>query len=267
MAAPAVSAGEEQLVERIDTDWLRRVAGEDPLPHAFAVWDLANAPDRVRFVSLLRAGRTVGYLLAWYGTRGIPVVHWVSRDPGDGRLREGLPRPPVVAVVPERVVGDIRTTLGESEVYPIELMEYVGAPPPAPDPRVRRLTPADRGVLRTFAGRSEAQIGQAYEGVDPGRDRVWGAFAGARLVAAARTSVALPSVWFLSGIFTDPEHRNQGYGRAVTIAATREGLGAGARVALYVRSDNTTARATYRGAGFRAIERRAWVDARAHQPP
>ncbi|MCI4352020.1 MAG: GNAT family N-acetyltransferase [Thermoplasmata archaeon] len=254
-----MSATGETLEERIDRKWLEAQAHIDPITHAWAVWDLDHVPDRVRFVSLLRDGRTVGYLLVWYGA-GAPRAHWVSSDPVDGLLAVGLPQPPVIALVPERVAAGVGERLHAREVYPVDVLECVGRTLTSPDPRVRRLHAPDAPALEGLVGRNPTVETAGYAGTNLDRSPVWGAFELDRLVAVARVAVQLPAVWIVTGVFTEPSYRGRGLGREVTAAVTGAGLAAGARVALYVRADNAVAQSIYRELGFARVDRRIWID-------
>lgn len=252
--------GGEALVEGIDRGWLVAQAQSDPVAHAFALWDIDHEADRVRFVSLCRGSQTVGYLLVWYGS-DVPLVHWVSRDSSDGRLGQGLPWPPVTALVPERVAEAVAAQLHTAQTAAIDLMVCEGRTLSLPDPRVRRLRAADAPALGDMVTRNPGVEMAGYVRADLERAPVWGAFEADRLVAVARIQVQLPSVWTIGGVFTDPAFRGRGLGREVTAAATAQALAAGARAALYVREDNAAAQTIYREIGYERVERRIRVDA------
>ncbi|MFZ0831353.1 MAG: GNAT family N-acetyltransferase [Thermoplasmata archaeon] len=258
-----MAATSETLVEGIDRPWLEAQARADPVAHAWAIWDLDHEAVRIRFVSLLRDGRTVGYLLVWYGA-GTPRVHWVSTDLADGMLALGLPLPPVTAIVPERVAAAVSGRLGSTDTYPVDLLVCEGRTLTPLDPRVRRLRYSDAATLEEMVTRNpDVEMGGgAYASLDIERLPVWGAFEADRLVALARIAVQLPTVWVITGVFTDPAFRGRGLGREVTAAATAETLAAGARAVLYVRGDNQVAQTIYREVGFQRVDRRIWVDAR-----
>jgi ribosomal protein S18 acetylase RimI-like enzyme len=250
----------ETLVEGIDRDWLEAQSRTDPVTHAWALWDLDHEPGRFRLVSLVREGRTIGYLLIWYAG-GAPRVHWVSNDPVDAMLALGLPEPPVVAIVPERVAAAVGDRLHATLSYPLDLLVCTGRSLTLPDPRVRRLRSADLAVLAELVLRNPGAETAGYASLDLERAPVWGAFEAGRLVAIARIAVQLPAVWIITGVFTDPSFRGRGLGREVTAAATADALAAGARAALYVRSDNAAAQTIYREIGFERVDRKIWIDA------
>jgi ribosomal protein S18 acetylase RimI-like enzyme len=258
----------ETLVEGIDRAWLEEQARTDPVTHAWALWDLDHEAGRFRIVSLVRSGGTVGYLLIWYAG-GAPRVHWISTDPADGMLALGLPLPPVIAIVPERVGVAVAERLHSTNSYPLDVLVCEGRTLTPPDPRVRRLHAADATALTEMVARNPdvETTGYGYASRDLERASVWGAFEADRLVAVARIAVQLPTVWIITGVYTDPTFRGRGLGREVTAAATEDALAAGARAALYVRADNAAAQTIYREVGFERVDRRLWVDASVGAAP
>ncbi len=257
-----MSTADETLVEGMNREWLEQQVRSDPVSHAWALWDLDHEPGRFRIVSLVRKGQTVGYLLVWYAG-GAPRVHWVSSDPADGMLAVGLPLPPVIAIVPERVASAVAERLHATQTYPLDVLVCPGRTLTPPDPRVRRLRPADSKALTELVVRNPDEETASYANLDLDRASVWGAFEADRLAAVARISVQLPTIWIITGVYTDPTFRGRGLGREVTAAATDDALAAGARAALYVRADNAAAQTIYREIGFERVDRRIWIDASA----
>jgi ribosomal protein S18 acetylase RimI-like enzyme len=256
----SMSSPAETLVEGIDRAWLETQARIDPVAHAWALWDLDHEPGRFRLVSLVRGGSTRGYLLIWY-SGGAPRVHWVSSDPADGMLALGLPLPPVIAIVPDRVATAVSERLHSTQSYPLDVLVCAGRTLTPPDPRVRRLRASDAAGLTEMVTQNPGVESVGYATLDLDRAPVWGAFEADRLAAVARIAVKLPTVWIITGVFTDPAFRGRGLGREVTTAATADALAAGARAALYVRADNAPAQTIYREIGFERVDRRIWIDA------
>jgi len=251
----------------LDPSWLARAAEEDPLLHAYAVWDRLHEAARTRFVAW-REGREIrAYLLVYLGFARAPIVHWV----GPSRARELLdafPPRPVIAVVPPDLVEEVERRRGPVVRYDIELRSRAdGVPLPPEDPRARRLGPADAAALRALVLAEPERLLAGYREIDLERTPAFGAFAGDRLVAVAKASVVLPRVWVLSGIVTAVGSRDRGFGRAVTSAATRAAVAAGARPGLYVRADNAPAVRLYGSLGYEVVARRTWIGAGASDPP
>ena len=75
----------------IDRAWLESVARDDPILHAYALWDLDHHPGRVRFASAVRGTTTLGYLLLWPLGDGGTVVHWLGDAAETAPLLDHLP--------------------------------------------------------------------------------------------------------------------------------------------------------------------------------
>ena len=254
----------------IDRAWLERVAAQDPVTHAFALWDLERNPGRIRFFSAVDGDAPVGYLRVWRGHPRVPIVHWFGTGHGTERLAEWLPRRPCVAIVPEEIVPMVEAARGPGPSYrELILARAKGTPWVAPDERkeVRRLTRADVPPLETWARRQDDPVTAEYPFLDPEVDVSWGAFEGDRLVGVVRAEVRLPRVWVLGGVYVEPEARARGWGRELLGAALRSADATGATVALYVREDRAPARALYESVGFRPVGHRVWVDLGANLAP
>ncbi len=253
----------------IDRRWLDRAAAEDPVAHAYALWDLERFPDRVHFVSVRRDDTTTGYLLVWRG-RAAVVVHWFGAAGEVRELAGELPPRPLVVVAPEEVRAEVERVRGPLVSYPVRMLV---APPagrsagPPTDERTRRLTGADRPALTALTAGEEEPVASEYPSMDLDREVVWGAFEDGRLRGVARATATLPSVWILGGVYVAPAARGWGHGLALVRAALAAARASGATVGLYVREDRPAARAIYARAGFRAHRRLAWLDAGAGLAP
>ena len=253
--------GPLELRPTIDRTWLESAAAIDPVAHAYALWDLDRLPDQVRFVSAVRDGKTLGYLLIWRSVHGPPAVHWVA--PAFPELAGALPPRPLIVIGPEEVRPLVHQARGPCVDYTVLVEAAPLGAHPAPtalDPQVHRLTREHVGDLEALARDSADPMAEGYAGLDPGPEVVFGGFEGSLLVGVARASVRRPSVWFVSGVFVRPAYRNRGWGGAVTRAVLREAERAGAPCALFVREDRREARAVYDRLGFHPVARRAWLD-------
>lgn len=262
-----------ELRPTIDRAWLERAASQDPFVHAYGLWDLDHAPNRIRFVSAVDGDQTVGYLLIWLGHPLQTVVHWVGADPRARALAEALPSRPVVVIVPEVFQDLVVSARGPARPFTLLLLAKDPASTPRPDPHsrstvpVRRLERADHSSLVEFARRSTDPVIAEYPTLDPGEDWIWGAFEQGRLVGVIRAAVRLPDVWLVGGVFVEPTARNRGVGRALVDAALESARGAHVRVGLYVREDRAPARRLYERMGFLPIGRRTWLDLGAGTAP
>jgi ribosomal protein S18 acetylase RimI-like enzyme len=255
-----------ELRPTIDREWLERAGALDPFGHAYARWDLEHAPNRVRFVSAIDGDETVGYLLLWLGHPSAAVVHWVGSDPRARVLAEALPPRPLIAIVPEMFQDAAVAARGPARPLTVLLLAHdpkqeprARAAPPS-SVEVRRLERTDHPALTAFATRQADPVAAEYPALDPGEERIWGAFDRGNLVGAARAAVRLPEVWLLGGVYVDPSARNRGVGRELVEAALAAARSEGVRVGLFVREDRLDARRVYEGLGFRPTGRRTWLD-------
>ena len=253
----------------IDRGWLEEAAAADPIAHAWALWDLDHAPDRVRFLTLSVEGTPSAYLLLWFGLPHAPVVHWVGSTRHPRPLLDEMPARPMIAIVPVEAAPAVEAIRGPAVGYPLLVMALPReAPTPASGPvEARRLTRADRPALVEIAQQFPALLTASYATVDPGIEPTFGLFAHGRLAGVARVQVSLPTVWIIGGIFTVPEHRGRGFGRALTVAATSAARAEGALPALAVRESNASAVHLYGALGYRTVDRRVWVDAGVERQP
>jgi GNAT superfamily N-acetyltransferase len=265
--APAV-----ELSPTIDRDWLERASSDDPVSHAYAVWDLDNSPDRVRFVSARSGKSTEGYLLWWTGVPAIPIVHWVGGRGATRELAEALPERPLVVIAPTWAAAAILERRGPAREFTLVVLVRERGPvpePPAPAPgsEVRRLERSDLERVGAWASAQEGPEVAEYRRFDPEREVAWGAFDHGEPVGVARAAVRLPALWVLGGVYVAPGARRGGWGRRLATAVVRAADEAGARVLTFVRDDRTPARRLYTDLAFRPVGRRAWIDAGAGLEP
>ncbi|HTT14991.1 MAG TPA: GNAT family N-acetyltransferase [Thermoplasmata archaeon] len=256
-----MTAGGLEFRPTLDRRWLEHDALAHPVRHAYALWDLAHSPERIRFVSAVDGEETVGYLLVWLGHPAAPVVHWVGDDLRLVGLAAHLPPRPLVAIVPPAFAEAAAAARGPGRA--VALLGLVGRGSADPGPvseTVRRLEAADRASLRAWAAQQDDPVVAEYAGLDPARELVYGAFEGDRLEGVVRAAVRLPALWVLGGVYVTPAARGEGFGRALVETVLRAAAAAGADVALYVREDRTPARTLYASLGFAPADRRVWLD-------
>lgn len=251
-----------ELRPTIDLAWLEAAARAEPLPHAYALWDLANLPAMVRFVSALDGERTVAYLLVWLGRPERPIVHWLGDTDRAQALIDRFPPPPFVATVPPEAEGVVRARFHRASTSPILLLWRDRGVLGEVDPErlVRRLAHDDRPELVRWSRRGDEPDRPDYAAIDPAAEPIWGAFERGRLVGVTRAAVRLPLVWVVAGVYVDPEARGHGLARRLVGTLIQEAEGAGAPTGLFVREDAGAARRVYEGLGFRPVGRRLWVE-------
>jgi len=141
-----------------------------------------------------------------------------------------------------------------------------GFPDCPPGARLRRANPGDLEAL-VFAARSslrEEDRQDPFDG-DPQGFRRWveGRIGQARLLEVAGRPVFVgyadvrrPEGWLFQGVYTWPDQRRRGYGRAGMLGMVQEAIVAGAEhVQLAVVEGNLPALALYRSLGFEPFSR------------
>jgi ribosomal protein S18 acetylase RimI-like enzyme len=254
----------------IDREWLEQAAEREPIEHAYTLWDLDRYADRVRIVSAMRDGRTVGYLLVWAGLPGTSIVQWHAGEPGLERLADALPARPLVAIVPPEARAAVLAVRGPAREFPERMMLRPREPlvrGPGAASSVRPLRSADRAELWAWARSQPDPQTAEYPGLDPAVDAIWGAYDRGRLVGAARAAVQLPREWIVAGVYVEPGVRRRGFGAALVASIVTTALDRGARTGLYVRDDRPEAWRLYERLGFRTIARRWWLDLGADLAP
>jgi GNAT superfamily N-acetyltransferase len=143
-------------------------------------------------------------------------------------------------------------------------------PRPVPSGAARLASPADAGLLRQWLDLFAADTGEG-EGDDAAvADRIaYGGFTiwadGGVPVALAGTQRPAAGIIRVGPVFTPAEQRRRGYGGAVTAAASRSALAAGAEaVVLFTDLANPTSNALYRRLGYQPVSDRT---ALAFSPP
>ncbi|MCI4321616.1 MAG: GNAT family N-acetyltransferase [Thermoplasmata archaeon] len=249
------------VVPGVDFRWLERSARSEPVEHAYALWDIVQAPDRTRFVSLVRDGETRGYVLLWHGNAPAVIAHWVGET--DPVLLPWLPHPPCVLLVPPAAAPLVEATRPGLVGSPTLMMvRDTERPFPRDRHSVRKLTGRDRSLLVDLVD-PESPMHAEYAQRDPEAQPVWGAFDKDRLIGVARASVTLPFAWVIAGVYTRPDYRGRGVAQAVTAALCRHAEGTGAVPGLFVREENAPARRAYENLGFRTIGRKIWFETAA----
>ncbi len=252
----------------IDSAWLEGLFRDRPADHALAVWDRTVWPEAVDFLSLVEDGRPTAYLLIWKGLPGCPVLHWLGEAGDPEPLLKEFPPRPFLAIVPPELAERVAEHGAPSRAYPLHLRERPPTPvAPNGDRPTRRLGAGDVPALHDLASSDPSTVTDTYLAVQPERDWIVGGFHGSELVAVARAEVRLPRIWHISGVYTRPAYRQNGWGRAVVAHLIREAADSGAGTALFVRDDNLPARGVYDRLGYASGGPRVWVDAGAERTP
>lgn len=193
---------------------------------------------------------------AWVDGRG--------DDRGDGR-GDGQGNGPVDGL------GD-GTPSRWTEAYRLRLLRLAQLTPPQPAPpgSGRRATLSDVPLAAAWMRGFSVDTGQRHgveadftanvaRRVDDGGLYLWEA--DGRPVAMAAHSVVIAGQARIGLVYTPPYQRGRGYGGAVTAAATRSALAAGARqVLLFADAANPTSNALYERLGYRLLGHHLDID-------
>lgn len=203
--------------------------------------------------------------------------------------------PPLLSAMPERaareladvlaerapVVGAVNGTPGTAAAFAAAWTRRTGAPSrvalrqrlhrlarleppdPAPGGAARTGGDADRELVtdwsrafhRDTGGHGDPNPAVLLSRLDDGLITLW-EDGGPPVALAGRTATAA-GVARIAPVYTPDEHRRRGYGAAVTAAATRAALDAGAEdVVLFTDLANPTSNGVYRRIGYRPVEDR-----------
>jgi uncharacterized protein len=138
-----------------------------------------------------------------------------------------------------------------------QLLE-IGEVPPT-EGRLRPAGTKERGLMvvwtRAFAHEINETDGDAELRVDRGlaAGELWLWDRGGEAVSMAVSREPVHGVVRLSGVYTPPEKRKQGYAEACVHALSKQLVGAGNRCILYTDLGNPTSNSIYRKIGYRAL--------------
>jgi uncharacterized protein len=138
-----------------------------------------------------------------------------------------------------------------------ELLEMGEAP--RTEGRLRQAGPSDRDLMIPWTRAFQKEIGESTEGTEVRVDRglaagqlwVWDQNGETTSMAAGREPVQ--GVVRVSGVYTPPEKRRQGYAAACVYALSKQVRVRGYRCALYTDMGNPTSNSIYRRIGYRAV--------------
>lgn len=273
--------------------------------YAAAVTPLLNAdPERYTVLTsvlegLVKHGQnlygTDPPVLGWWSREGIVSAAVLATPPHPVNvtsLSAEAARPLAVALAPSHA-GRISQVLGSEpdatafalawesvtgQRFSVEMRQrlyrlgQLTPPDPMPEGAARVATADDIQLAYRLEGAFGAETGQRSGSAAlvearlmDGRLMLW-EVAG-QPVAAAALSALVGGVARIGQVYTPPEHRNRGYGAAVTVAATRLAFGYGATsVVLFTDVTNPTSNALYARLGYQPVEDKVVLTFRAADP-
>jgi GNAT superfamily N-acetyltransferase len=242
---------------------IARLYAQDPLTHAYLLYDLVYEPDRTDAWFEVNEGEVAGYALVWRGPREAGVHLW-------GRLEDPAAYVPglesIIMVHSEGLLGPLLASLkgrGSARVeWYLDMVADESTFRPIGAERAVRLNARDEQHVESFLRLSRAR-GLSLSAEEArgllARRRYYGVFEGEELVSVACAYLRLPEVWIVGDVYTLPEHRGKGHAKTVTSAVTRDAVASGARALLHVSEANEPALRVYSALGYRAASRKPWV--------
>jgi ribosomal protein S18 acetylase RimI-like enzyme len=237
-------------------------------PHCYLVYDLIYEPERAEVI-LDSADRPSSYMLVYRAGRWIGVHVWGPRGYELVRELRLDPSKPVVVelysdeqALVDRVVERLRS-LGYVEVSIRRFHDMVCTPSsfnPAPlEGLAVRVTPDRVEDFVAFKRRGGFEVDYEEAKALLTKRLYYGVYVDRELVSAGAVCLRLPELGIVCDVHTLPEHRGRGYAKAVTSAATRSIVCAGATALLCVEEGNEPAMRVYRKLGYRVLRTRTWV--------
>ena len=252
-----------ELVNEKNRDRILRIIKTDVIQHVFAVYDIQNDQEHTTTYAAFEGEKLKGYILIYTGT-DIPSVVLECEEDVEEDLLKHAPADNFIIHTLVNLLPAIKKRSPAAEHYVEDWMLVKKESARFFESnQVRRLqTEQDASsladMLLTRKDRPENTLKKYVEWIS--RMPMYGVFDGNELVSYAGSFIQLPQVWFIGGVYTDPNHRNRGYATMATSAVTQEALRKSEAAMLFVRTDNYPAIKAYEKIGYRKIGEKLWVD-------
>jgi len=239
-----------------------RLYAEDPLTHAYLLYDLVYELERTDAWFELLGEKVVGYVLIWRGPGRAGVHVWGELEDPAGLIPKNSD--PVIVVHSVGLLNQLLAALrGNARVeWYLDMVADERSFSPVRAKRAARLDARDERHVESFLKLARARgLSLTAEGAREllAKRRYYGVFEAGELVSVACAYLRLPEVWIVGDVYTLPEHRGRGYAKAATSAVTRDALASGARALLHVHEANRPAIRVYTALGYHAAARKPWV--------
>jgi ribosomal protein S18 acetylase RimI-like enzyme len=235
----------------------------DLIRHVFAVYDLQNDPQHTTAYAVFEEGELEGYILI-YTAADIPSVILECKSNAAEKLLKHAPSSKFIIHAPPDLLSAVRKRFPDSKHYVEDWMLIRKKEAKFFESNlVRRLCTEEDALkladlLLSRKDRPANTLKKYVEWIS--KMPIYGVFKEGQLVSYAGSFIQLPQVWFIGGVYTDPQHRNRGYATIATSAITEAALRNADAAALFARSDNHPAISAYRKIGYRKIGEKLWVD-------
>jgi RimJ/RimL family protein N-acetyltransferase len=253
-------------IEKIDENNKQRVIDSlklDIVSHVFAFYDIQYDPKHTSMYAALENGNLDGYILI-YTALDFPSVILECESETAESLIKYAPENNFIMHVPPNLQQIVGSSFPNAKCYVENWMLVKKAQANFFESEaVRRLCTEDdaTSLAVLLSSRQDRPTGTRRKYLDLiSRMPTYGAFMNHELVSYASSFLQLPEVWMMGGVYTNPIHRDKGYGTLTTSAVTKEALKHAESAALFVRSDNHPAIRVYEKIGYKKIGEKLWVD-------
>lgn len=227
---------------------------QDPIRHVFLLYDLIYQVRIIDIYFLLNDG-IIGYIMIWKGAK--PYLTYLFGSASQlleklklyDTLKINIESGQEYMVDKIRKIGKVSL---EQEFY-IMKADRLSFKPPATNINIKELDISDVNGLIKLKNMQGRPINR-----DDALNRLknilyHGVYHNKILVSIAGVYARLPEVWVLGDVYTHPNFRGRGYGKAVVSAITKKALMCGANIILYVEKSNNIAIDLYRKLGYYKI--------------
>lgn len=226
---------------------------------AFAALDIVREPEKCRLQVARRGEHIVSYLHL-YDDGTLPVYRLAGDAEGAAGLVGSVGEAKSILLCQSHLREAVAARFQSAPSYPEHMMIVYGSNFTGMHSEIAaRLSPDDAGQLfglyasGEFAARTKFSSEDYYRTL-LGKEVVFGAKVGGVLVSVATAYEGDSTFGVVGGVFTAPNQRGNGYGTAVTSAATGHVLSRAGRSMLYVRTNNFPAVHAYEKIGYRTAE-------------
>jgi len=235
----------------------------DVIRHVFAFYDIQHEPEHTTMYAAFKNGNLKGYTLIYTSLEFPSIVLECEKDTAR-KLIEYAQKPRFIMHAPPNLLPIIEGKFPNAKHYVEDwMLVEKGKANFSKSESVRRLSTEDDAskLAALLATREDRPRGLVKKHIDLiNKMPIYGVVVNGELVSYAGSFIQLPQVWMIGGVYTHPNHRNEGYATLATSAVTEEALKKAEAAALFVRSDNYPAVRVYEKIGYKKIGEKLWVD-------
>ncbi len=253
-------------IEKIDENNKHKILNaikEDVIRHAFAFYDIQHDPEHTTVHAAFEESSLRGYILA-YTTTEFPSIVLEGDISTAAKLIKHAPQNKFIMHIPPNLLSTVKSKFPQAKHY-VEnwMLVKKGRSNIFSTEHVHRLVSEEDAfklltLLSSRKDRPKATLKKYCDWIK--KMPLYGVFIDGELLSYAGSFIQMPQVWLIGGVYTNPNHRNEGYATTATSAMTEEALRNAEAAALFVRSDNQPAIRAYEKIGYRKIGEKLWID-------